>query len=169
MDQNLIDFVDAAKTVTAGNETRTNLKIDRDGTVELDTPNGPRKITLKPMVELFGHGNNADVDPESHTFMPLFMAIEGAIVNHCHYKPSVNVAKVASTLDRMGLKPETDPGPDELAFTIQMELRLVLSLNNFSRQEVRTAIRRISRSVVRHTQIEGPQGYLRFINKYMPS
>jgi len=167
MDQNLVDLLKAAEVISP-NQKEAKMKIGRDGVVEVETPDGPKKATLKPLAELYGPGRNADVDPESDAFMPLFMAIEGAIVKEWRFAPALTDAQVASTLDRLGLKPESAPGADELAASLLLELRLLLSLNNYSRQEVRTAIRRVSRSVARHTQVGGPRGYLEFIRKYIP-
>jgi hypothetical protein len=76
-------------------------------------------------------------------------------------------ADVSLALDRLGANPEGDPGGDALARRIQRDLRLLLSVNDYSRQDVRAAIRKITRSVARHTRLAGPSGYLTFIQQYV--
>ncbi len=39
----------------------------------------------------------------------------------------------------------------------------MLGLNNYSRRDVEQAMRKIGKSVARHTRADGPQGYLYFI------
>ena len=41
------------------------------------------------------------------------------------------------------------------------------SLNDYSRQDVKQAIRRIAKSVQTHTQQSGRRGYLDFIRQYV--
>jgi hypothetical protein len=53
---------------------------------------------------------------------------------------------------------------DPLAKQIQFSLRLTLSLNDYSRQEVRQAIRKIAKSVNRHKN--GDRGYLMFVREF---
>ncbi|MFI5381762.1 MAG: hypothetical protein ACHRHE_20895 [Tepidisphaerales bacterium] len=57
-----------------------------------------------------------------------------------------------------------DPQDEE---QIQLSLRMALSLNDYSRQDVKQAIRKILKSVDRHTKAAGQRGYLDFIHKYI--
>ena len=67
----------------------------------------------------------------------------------------------------MSLDPAGEPGQDALRRRLQLALRLLLSLNDYSRQEVKTALRTIARSVARHKSLEGRRGYLTFIHEYV--
>lgn len=157
----------SSNPVGQGRETELNL--NQDGSVTITTPDGLKSLPLKPLAELYGPGHHTDVDPESDTFLPLFMAIEGAIVAHANFDRSMLDSEVGSAVETLGLKPEADVGTTGIAQRIQLQLRLFLSLRNYSRQEVRTALRRISRSVARHTQVGGPQGYITFVRQFIPS
>ena len=61
------------------------------------------------------------------------------------------------------------PADHDVTRRVQLALRLCLSLNDYSRQEVRTALRRVQRSVKRHTELQGPRGYLNFIVEFFGS
>jgi hypothetical protein len=98
----------------------------------------------------------------------LFLSIEETIVREDQTHARLTDAGVTLTLERLAMNPEGDPGADDLARRLQLELRLQLSLNNYSRQEVRSAIRKIGKSVARHTRLAGPRGYLTFIRQYVP-
>lgn len=65
------------------------------------------------------------------------------------------------------MSPEADVHNNVLAARMQFSLRLLLSLNNYSRQDVKQAIRRIARSVQSHTEQSGRRGYLDFIRQYV--
>jgi hypothetical protein len=65
-------------------------------------------------------------------------------------------------LDQLGNEPNS-PGNDPLARRVNSALRLCLSLNDYSRFEVRAALRKVRKSVERHTRLAGPTGYLDFI------
>jgi len=85
--------------------------------------------------------------PTDDTFSPLFLAIEQAILNYWRSEPSLTDGQVSLTLDRLGMSPEAVHSDDLLAMYVQRDLRLLLSLNNYSRQEIRSAIRKIGKSV----------------------
>ena len=170
MDKRVVNLIAKGEEISIDAETTTKLAIGTDGSVEVETPKGTRRVTLKPLAELFGTGNPGEnVDPENDVFMPLFMALESAIVRYHKLNPSLVDSQVAVALDHLGLKPEGEHVGDNLARHLQLELRLILSLNNYSRQEVRTAIRTINRSVARHTAADGLSGYLDFVRPFFPS
>jgi hypothetical protein len=99
--------------------------------------------------------------------MPLFLAIESSIVRFNQARLSLTDADVTLALNRLGVNPEADPGNDPLARHIQRELQLLLSVSDYSRQDVRSAIRKIAKSVSRHTRLAGPFGYLTFIKDFV--
>ena len=127
----------------------------------------PQPYTLKPLRELYGSGNGTDVvDPEDEIFMPLFLAIEEEIAKYDQTEnPGLTDGTLALTLNQLGMEPEAISG-DPLSQRIQTVLRLCLSLNNYSRQEVKAALRKINKSVDRHSRVAGRRGYLDFIVKF---
>lgn len=132
--------------------------------IEVNTPDGPRTYTLKPLRELYGSGTGlSSVDPRDETFQPLLMAIEEAIVRYTEdTEPSLTDGAALLALKPLGLDPDSEPS-DPLARRISLALRLNLSVNNYSRQDVKGCIRQVAKSVERHTRVEGPRGYVTFI------
>lgn len=130
----------------------------------LDLNGESRPYKLKPLQELYGPGRNVDtVDPNDDQFMPLFLAIEEGIAQfYRRDNPKLTDGATALIVDQLGMGPES-ASTDPLALRIQFGLRLCLSLNNYSRQEVKAALKKIGKSVERHTRADGPQGYLEFI------
>src|SRR5665213_2175192 len=121
--------------------------------------------TLKPLSELYGTGNAQTVDPGNDRFMPLLRTIESDIVKFDASRRRLTDAEVTLALDAMSMNPEA-PSGDPLVRRLQCGLRLVLSVNDYSRQEVRQAIRKIGKSVVRHTESGRGRGYLNFCLLY---
>ncbi|MFO8011862.1 MAG: hypothetical protein R6X20_01015 [Phycisphaerae bacterium] len=134
------------------------------GEVEIDTPNGTMRYTLKPLGDLFGDGVDArTLDVNDERYMPLLMAIEESIVRVYEEDPRLTDARVSLALSDLAMNLESPPGPEPLRQWLRADLRLLLSLNDYSRRDVRRALRKIEKSVRRHTRVDGPQGYLNFI------
>ncbi|MGC8625395.1 MAG: hypothetical protein ACP5VQ_09040 [Phycisphaerae bacterium] len=96
----------------------------------------------------------------------MFMEIERSISAFDRHHARLTDGAVASTLNRMGINSEANAGADELGRRLQWDLRVLLSLNDYSRQDVIQALRKINKSVARHTRASGPRGYLDFIRIY---
>jgi|SRR6266545_3471713 len=173
MDQALIDLTTGPDTnLLAGSTITTKITFvdDASGIVEVQTPQGPKTHELKPLGTLYGTGPRAaTVDPTDKQYMPLFLAIEQGMVRHYRSDPYLTDAKVLLALERLAMSPETDPAGDALVRHLQYELRLLLSLKDYSRQDVRAALRKIAKSVARHTRLAGPDGYLTFIRDHVPA
>ena len=129
-------------------------------------PDGKKQdYLLKPLSQLFGKGSGVEtLDPTDEWFMPLLMPIEEAIVLYWRENPSLSDGQVALVLEEMAMDPAGPAHNEPLKQEIPARLRLTLSLNDYSRQEVKMAIRKISKSVQRHTRLAGPRGYLTFIS-----
>lgn len=128
----------------------------------------PRNYTLKPLSQLYGPGTpDRPVDPQDDAFMPLFLAIEQTIVRCDDLEPTMTDGAVSLALDLLAMDPQADLQHDTLARRIQLELRLLLSLNDYARQEVRQALRKVHKSVARHSRLSGRRGYLDFIRQYV--
>ena len=139
------------------------------GELAIGSGEGAVKYVVKPLNELYGKGPGGDaVDPEDEEYMPLFLAIEGEIVR-CDRASSRGMrdATVSVALSSLAMSPETTVGLSHLAMQIQLSLRMSLSLNDYSRQDVKQAIRRVLRSVERHSKAAGQRGYLDFIRQYV--
>ena len=130
-------------------------------------PDGKKQdYSLKPFSELFGKGRGLEtLDPTDDQFMPLLMPIEGAIVEYWRENPSLTDGQVALVMEELSMDPAGPAHNNPLKQEIQCSLRLALSLNDYSRQEVKMAVRKISKSVQRHTRLAGPRGYLSFIEE----
>lgn len=134
------------------------------GEVEIDTPNGSMGYTLKPLGDLFGEGVDAHtLDFKDECYMPLLMGIEESIVRVYERDPGLTDARVSLALSDLAMNLESPPGPEPLRQWLRADLRLLLSLNDYSRRDVRRALRKIEKSVRRHTRVDGPQGYVNFI------
>jgi hypothetical protein len=164
---------EASRAEVSGTITRSarvRFASDASGQIEIVGPEGSHTHTLKPLADLYGDGvGAASVEPTNEHYQPMFMAIEQAIARHAQSHPSLTDAAVALTLERMGMSPDADPAHDDLMQRVQLEVRLLLSLSDYSRQELRAAIRKIGKSASRHTRTSGPRGYLSFIREYVVS
>lgn len=134
------------------------------GEIIIDQAGEERRYALKPLSDLYGARHNVDtVDPQDEQFMPLFLAIEEAIVRHWEQdNPGLTDGAVALVLHQLGMGPDATT----LAQRTQLRLRLCLSMNDYSRQEVKAALKKVAKSVDRHTRASGPRGYLNFVAQF---
>lgn len=136
--------------------------------VELRHAGALSRYRLKPLESLYGPGRGfPGVDPMNDQYMPLLYAIESTILEHYDEHPELNDLTVTLTLDRMAVHPACNPASDMLCMRLQTALRCELSVNNYSQQEVKQALRVVLRSVNRHTRIGGLTGYLEFMDRMM--
>ena len=158
---------DAANELPDGTQ-QVNIEIERvnDATGEVTLIHGDQQepYTLKPLAELYGPGSGKTVDAQNDIFMSLFLSIEEEIVRFDSNEELLSDGRVALVLNGLSLNPEA-PATDALAQQIQAALRLNLSINDYSRQEVRQALRKIEKSVARHAGAHG-RGYIDFIHKF---
>jgi len=172
VDPELIALLDPDREAETSGEARPEAALSLDPraeAVEIETPDGPRRHALKPLLALYGKGRYASPpDPEDEGFLPLLMCIEDAIASHDRGAPDLTDGQVSLALSRLLIKLEGDPGDNHLARRIQLSLRLSLSLNDYSRREVIWALRRVARSVERHRRAAGVRGYLDFIQEFFP-
>ncbi len=164
MDETLIALMGPVR----GSEDSTELRIDpATAEVELDTPQGPRRHALRSLDQLYGKGHGiSSMDPRDEQAMPLLMAIESAIMRFWRENPALTDGHVLLSLRELAMNPSADTR-DVLAREIQLDLRLLLSLDDYSKQEVKLGVRRIIRSVELHTSLGGRRGYLTFIKDYV--
>ena len=121
---------------------------------------------IKPLPQLYGRGTGVDsVEFTDDRFMALLMSIERTLVNAYSDHPSLTDGLVLAALERLCLSPEADARPDPLAASVQFQLRVTCSMNDYSRQDVRHALRKVKQSVARHNKLAGTRGYLNFITQ----
>ena len=132
---------------------------------------------LKPLKELYGTGiNRTELDPKDEVYVGLLRGIEMEILNiDVAARGKLTDGAVRMALSKLAMSPETEISLKEgkadvaaaVALRIQVTLRLTLSLYDYSRQDVKQAMRRIMKSVELHSKSEGLRGYLEFIRKYV--
>lgn len=139
------------------------------GLIEIQFGSEPAfEYTIKPLAKLYGPGSGKDsIDPTDPQFMPLLLGIEESILSAFEHRPTLTDAAATTALQQLAMSPEMDVSNDDLAEAVQYNLRLTLSLNDYSRQDVRHALRKIGKSIARHTRTQGPRGYLTFIKEHM--
>jgi len=134
------------------------------GDIAIHTATGTTQYRLKPLGDLFGEGVDArTLDFEDERYMPLLLGIEESILRFYEQDRRLSDARVSRALSDLAMHLDRPPGPEPLRQRLRTDLRLVLSLNDYSRRDVRRALRKIRKSVRRHTQVDGPRGYLDFI------
>ncbi|MCL5946064.1 MAG: hypothetical protein M1472_04335 [Planctomycetes bacterium] len=171
MDAEITQLFKESGNTPGENEIRARITtIDESkGEIEITIKGVAHRCVLKALKDLYGPGINApSVDSTDSRYLPLLMEIERGIVEFDRYHAHLTDGSVASTLNRMGINPEMNSVSDELGRHLQWNLRLLLSVNNYSRQDVIQALRKINKSVARHTRADGPRGYLDFIRQYVP-
>ncbi len=95
------------------------------------------------------------------------MSIEEVFVDAAANDPQLADGAVLAALNRLCLSPDGDVTADGLAREVQFALRVTLSLNDYSRADVRRCLRKVKQSVARHTSLAGPLGYLTFIRQQL--
>jgi hypothetical protein len=170
MDQQLIDLIGSGKK---GKAEAGITFLDAPGEIDVKGvgEGNSSRYALKPLKELYAPGTDSpSVDPQDEQYMPLFLEIESQIARYYRQDdPGLTDGSVGLTLDQLSMDPESPPAGDLLARRIALGLRLCLSLNAYSRQEVRAALRKVKKSVDRHSKIDGRRGYLNFIVEFFGS
>src|SRR4051812_49146573 len=101
---------------------------------------------LKPLDELFSQRAGSDnVDPQDAKFMPLFLGIEEAIQLEYRADRGLTDGAVRLALAELTMNPAATTG-DALARKVQEKLRLVLSVNDYAKSEVKAAVRKVLKS-----------------------
>src|SRR5438093_1191513 len=121
MDQAIVDAIGGDPTTSRAKTVNKSIRIAEDRShIEIDTAQGPREFTLRPLAELYGPGTGREsVDPQDEVFAPLFLAIEQTIVLYLRAHPSMQDAEALLALERLSINPDCDPGPDVLTREIQ--------------------------------------------------
>ncbi len=97
-------------------------------------------------------------------YLPLLTAIESGINVVQRTDPDLKDKTVITVLERLVAKPDMPLG-QELPTAIQDRMRLILSVDRYSKREVVGCIRKVLKSARLHHADGGPRGYLDFIRE----
>lgn len=139
------------------------------GLVLVEAAKGRFEYRLKPLHELFSPGAAGVKTPtmDDPRYLHLLYSIESSIKRLSIENPELTDAAVMLALDTLSLKPEALTN-DALVKRINRDLRVLLSMSDYSRDGVKMAVRKILASVKRHRAASGIRGYLDFIRKHVP-
>ena len=140
-----------------------------EGLVKINPAKGGFVYKLKALQDLYTPAGATMVVLQwnDSRYMQLLHAIEGAIKRAYEASPELTDSSVMLALDTISMKPETVSN-DPLVKDINNSLRLLLSTDSYSRDEVKKAIRKVLASVKRHKEVGGMRGYLDFILEHVP-
>ena len=170
MDEKLIEKMRNLRTQNAGGTAIAEVELTYTGlSEEINVVCGELQEShqLKPLPELYKKNDDTvtkAVDIAEKEFMPLLMRIEETIIEFDKQTQWLTDAQVALGLQALSMSPD-QPQTEPLAKSIQHELRILLSVNEYSRQEVRQALRKITKSVARHEN--GQRGYIKFVQQFL--
>lgn len=142
---------------------------NEDGLIKISSSKGSFIYRLKPLNELFSPESTDDIEInwEDKNYMTLLYTIEKAILNVYKKNPELTDSSVILALEHLALKPEFNNN-DIVVKAIHYDLRLQLSMSDYSRVAVKKAIRKILNLAKRHNKLEGMRGYLNFILEHIP-
>ena len=151
--------------------TNTFFRHEGNQTIFEYVPEEDRKIeyTFKDLEQLYSGDQEFDyqsTDWNDDRYLPLLMNIESAITAVYRADPTLKDKQVIAVLERLTTKPKMSL-PNPSAVSIQDNLKLTLSLYNFSRREVIGALKRVLKSAKRHHKLDGSRGYLDFVKGYI--
>lgn len=139
------------------------------GEIAVLTKDGERPYRLKPIQDLFASEElrpAAKRDLESDEYLPLCMAIEQTVLEFYNGHSELTDGQVQLAYDWLAAAPCDERQGSELLEDLRIAVRLQLSLRDYSKSEVVAVIRKLSRSVKRHTKLGGHRGYLEFLERY---
>jgi hypothetical protein len=99
-------------------------------------------------------------------YLPLLTAIESGINSVYDADPDLSDKTVIAVLERLVTKPDVSLG-QELSTSIQDRVRLLLSVERYSRREVIGCLKKVQKSARLHHAERGPRGYLDFIRAHL--
>lgn len=139
--------------------SQDNLAVSEDGVIGLSDETD---LELKPLSELYVEAKSPAGDKEQEALM---MAIEYAIAFYDHaHEHGLRDDEAIRLLEKLSMKPEV--ALSGVGGFVQTYLRLELSLGDYSRADVRQALRRIQKTATRHSKGD-PRGYLNHIHHFV--
>jgi hypothetical protein len=138
---------------------------EKDGLVKITADKGEFIYQLKPFEELYAEQESRNNTKEE--LMSLLYQIERTIKEYDTENYGLTDSSVILALEQLSMKPEA-PAQSEFLRNITNNLRMFMSMHNFSRNELRQGINRVLRSARRHNKVDGTRGYLDFIIEHVP-
>ncbi|SEL92781.1 hypothetical protein SAMN04489760_10112 [Syntrophus gentianae] len=138
---------------------------ETDGLIKITTDKGEFVYQFKPVQELYvGEESGKNTEEE---LLSLLYQIERAIKEYDINNEGLTDSSVIMVLEKLSMKPEA-PVHDEFMKWVTDYIRMFMSMNNLSRNELRQGINRILRSARRYNKLSGIRGYLNFIRENVP-
>lgn len=167
------EFIEKVNAISAWKESEGKsetakfaLSFSGDGNViRIESEKGSVIHELKALRDLYAPSTSKAKSADE--MLSILHAIESAIKRHYESHKELADAAVILALENLAVKPEYE-GVDEMTNAISNSLRLHLSMQSYSRDEVRQAVRKILASAQRHNKHSGRRGYLEFILKHVP-
>ncbi|MCF6149423.1 MAG: hypothetical protein E3K37_12280 [Candidatus Kuenenia sp.] len=172
------DFLEKLESVTEWKKLKENSRQaeyavfssnEEEGLIKIESDKGNFTYKLRPLNELFSQGNGmaVEINWKDEHYIQLLYTIERAIkkvYEENHYR--LTDSDVILALETLAMKPEK-VNNNSILKAINQELRLQLSMNDYSRHEVKMSIRKILNSAKRHNKQGGLRGYVNFILAYI--
>ncbi len=171
MDKELVEKLDAIGAWKKGDDTEESSEQRflfsevNDNMVEVSSEKGRFTHKLKPLNELYVATPSSPYDEARE--LQLLAANESPIKRMSEDNEEITDSSVVFALEILSSKPEIETS-DEIAQTVSRELRLCLSMNDYTRDEVKRAIRKVLNSAKKHNRDSGRKGYLNFIAEFLP-
>lgn len=142
---------------------------DKDGLIKVIADRGEFTYQLKELPELYAPEQSFSLDMhwDDDYYISLLNTIEGTVRYMDDSSMGLTDAKVIYSLEELVSKPELKSN-DIMIKEINGRLRFQLSISDYTRSEVRGALRKVLRSVKRHNRTGGTRGYLDFIRQFIP-
>lgn len=142
---------------------------NKDGLIKVIADKGEFIYQLKQLRELYAPEPSFGVDIhwDDDYYISLLNTIEVTIRHIDDSSTGLTDAKVILSLEELVSKPELKSN-DRIVKEINERLRFQLSMSDYTRSEVRGALRKVLRSAKRHNRAGGIRGYLNFIKQFIP-
>lgn len=143
---------------------------NKDGLIKVIAGKDEFTHQLKELPELYSPEeslNFDDINWDDDYYISLLNTIEGTIRYIDDSNTGLTDTKVILSLEELVSRPEIKSN-DKIVKEINQRLRLQLSFSDYTRNEVRRALRKVLKSVKRHNQTGGIRGYLDFIMQFIP-
>ncbi len=142
---------------------------NKDGQVKVIADKNQFIHQLKELSELYAPEQNfyLDIDWDDNYYLSLLNTIEGTIRHIDDSNTGLTDAKIILPLEELVSRPEIKSN-DIIIIEINNRLRFQLSISDYTRREVRAALRKVLKSAKRHNRTGGIRGYLDFIKQFIP-
>jgi len=176
MDKELKEKLDKIKKLkhigkgTKGFQYSVEFSENKDGVIKVIANKGELTYQLKELPELYApeQSFSLDIHWDDDYYISLLNTIEGTISYIDDSNTGLTDAKVIYSLEELVFRPAIKSN-DIIIKEINERLRFQLSISDYTRSEVRGALRKVLKSAKRHNRTGGIRGYLDFIMQFFPS